>query len=99
MVLVAVNDPADKYLPSVGPLIFKDGNNETVTIDTSDKKGGRAYERLWAENRKWLENTVNSLGLGYLSLTTEGDAYFDLANGLKRLGSKGGGNGRPAFAA
>ncbi len=99
VVLVAVNDPADKYLPPVGPLIFKDRNNETVTIDTSDKKGGRAYERLWAENRKLLENTVNSLGLGYLSLTTEGDAYFDLANGLKRLGSKGGGNGRPAFAA
>lgn len=99
VVLVAVNDPADRFMPKAGPLIFGDGGMETVTVDSSDKNGGKAYERLWAEKRRRLENIVTSLGLGYLTLTTEGDVYFDLVKGLKRLDIKGVGNGRSAFAA
>ncbi|HVY55535.1 MAG TPA: DUF58 domain-containing protein, partial [Thermodesulfobacteriota bacterium] len=54
VILVAVNDPADRQMPKAGPLIFRDGGAGTVTVDTSDKNGGKAYERLWAEKRRRL---------------------------------------------
>jgi uncharacterized protein (DUF58 family) len=99
VVLIAVNDPSDRHLPSAGPLIFEGSDNEKLAVNTSDKKGGRAYERLWTEKRRLLENIIASLGLGYVTLGTEGDVYFDLVKGLKRLDIKGTGNGRSAFAA
>lgn len=99
VVLVAVNDPVDKRMPKAGPLIFRDSQAETVTVDTLDKNGSKAYERLWTEKRHRLDNIVASLGLGYVTLTTEGDVYYDLVKGLKRLEMKGVDNGRSAFAA
>lgn len=99
VVLVSVNDPADKFLPSVGPVVFSDITDKKLIVDTADKNGEKAYRQYWQENRQMLQNIVNNLGLGYISLSTDRDITTDLTTGMKRLGRKGGrSNGRPAIA-
>lgn len=98
VVLVSVNDPADAHLPQAGPVSFASASAE-LAIDTSDKKGQQAYDRQWQQNRRQLENIVNSLGLGYVALTTPGDVYADLVAGLKRAAKQSGFHGqKPAVA-
>ncbi len=100
VVIVSVNDPADSLLPSVGPILFTDGAGRRKALDTSEKGGRKAYERLWAENREQLRAIILSLGLGHIALSTDRDVHADLVNGVKRLrGKKGGRHGRPAVAA
>ena len=48
------NDPADAMLPSAGPALFTDGAGRRKALDTAEKGGRKAYERLWAENREQL---------------------------------------------
>jgi len=99
VVLVSVNDPADQYLQPVGPLIFSDDGNKKLVVDTADKLGSKAYQQLWGRNRATLQNIVNTIGLGYIALSTDRDITSDLASGVKQLGRKGGrSNGRPAIA-
>lgn len=85
VLLISVNDPADWRLPQTGPVIFDNGGVR-LAVDTSDKDGNQVYEALWRENRQRLDNIVNSLKLGHIALTTPGDVYADLVNGLKRAG-------------
>ncbi len=99
VVLVAINDPADKLLPPVGPVVFRDERGEKIALDTSDRKGSAAYQEYWRQTRKRFEELVVSQGLGAVALSTDGDVYRDLITGLKRLGRKGGGSGKSAFAA
>lgn len=99
VVLVAINDPADEFLPAVGPVIFADGAGRKVAVDTADPKGSRAYRELWRQNRESLQQLVGSLGLGYIALATNEDVMLALSSGIKRLGRKGGyAHGRPARA-
>lgn len=90
IMLVSINDPADEFLPPAGPLIFSDAGSRKLTIDTADQKGGKAYRQLWLQNRQALQNIVASLGLGYISLSTDQDIRLDLTRGVKRTARKGG---------
>ncbi len=94
VVLVPVNDPADSRLPQTGPVVFDNGAVR-LRIDTGDRQGQKTYEALWRENRQRLDNIVNSLKLGHIALTTPGDVYADLVNGLKRAGRRQGGSHEP----
>ena len=90
VVLIAVNDPADKLLPSIGSAMFKDDNNKSLLVNTNDKKGHLSYEQHWTKNRQYLEKIVFSLGLGYVSVQTSDDLYKSLIGGLKQMNRKGG---------
>lgn len=90
IVLIAVNDPADKFLPPVGHAMFKGTGGEALLVDTNDKKGRLSYEQHWTQNREELENIVFSLGLGYVPLQTSDDLYKSLIGGLKQMNKKGG---------
>jgi uncharacterized protein (DUF58 family) len=90
VVLVSVNDPADEFLPPIGAVVFSDHKEQKITVDTADKKGATAYQDLWQKNRDTLQSFVNSLGLGYIALSTNHDIMLDLTSGVKKLGKKGG---------
>lgn len=99
IVLVAVNDPAEHYLPAAGPLAFRDNLGEILIVNTADRKGGRAYHELWTENRTQLQAIVNGLGLGFITLSTDRDVVTDLNTGLRQLERRGGHrHGRSAVA-
>lgn len=86
VVLIAVNDPADKYLPAIGAVEFCNEAGQRLVVNTSDKKGHIAYERAWTQNRMELDSIVASLELSFIQLYTNGDVYKDLIGGLKRIG-------------
>ncbi len=90
IVLIAVNDPADKLLPAIGGAIFKNETGEILHINTNDKKGRLSYEKHWIKNRSELKNIVFSLGIGYLPIQTNDDIYKTLIGGLKQIKKKGG---------
>lgn len=89
VILVAVNDIADKFMPTIGPATFNNYAGETLIVNTKDKKGNLSYESYWKDNREKLQNIVFSLGLDYVPLQTNGDVYKDLISGLKRGKRKG----------
>ena len=100
VVLVAVNDPADAFLPSAGALIFTGRGDEKLTVNTADRKGAEGWARLWQENRSHLRNVATALGLGLIELSTDRDVALDLASGVRSLRRRGGfGHGRPARTA
>jgi len=86
VVLVSVNDPADKLLPAIGPVEFSGDTGQRLTVDTSDTKGHVSYERAWTQNRMELDAIIASLGLGFIQLYTNSDVYKELIGGLKRVG-------------
>lgn len=99
VVLVSVNDPADRALPPVGPLLFTGRGGRRLAVDTADPQGAAAYTKQWEENRAKLRGIVGTLGLGFIALTTDGDLYRDLSRGLRKLEKTGGGiYEQPAFA-
>ncbi len=89
VVLVAVNDPADKFLPSIGCAAFKNIDGEALVVDTDNKEGRLSYEQYWTKNREELENIIFSLGLGYINVQTNDDVYKVLIGGLKEMNRKG----------
>lgn len=84
VVLVSVNDPADKLLPAIGAVEFSGDTGQRLIVNTSDKKGHISYERVWTQNRMELESIVAALGLSFIQITTNGDVYKELIGGLKR---------------
>ena len=85
VVLVSVNDPADKLLPAINAVEFSDDAGQRLIVNTSDKKGHISYERAWTQNRMELDAIVASLGLSFIQLYTNGDIYKQLIGGLKRV--------------
>lgn len=99
VVLVCVNDPADENLPSVGAVEFSSDLSDTLRINSDDIRGAAAYREYWRKNRDDLGAMARGLGLGVITVKTNGDVTGDVLNGLKRLGRKGGhGYGRSALA-
>ncbi len=90
IVLIAVNDPADKFLPSIGHALFKGIGDGDLLIDTNDKRGRMSYEQHWTKNRETLENIIFSLGVGFVSVQTSDDLYKSLIGSLKQMNRKGG---------
>ncbi len=91
VVLVAVQDPADREIPAMGTIIFSDDAGQKLTFPSGSQEARDAYEKQWNENRKQLEDIARRRGIGIVDLHTGKDIYMDLQRGLRRLG---GGSGR-----
>jgi len=85
VVLISVNDQADKSIYPVGALCFSSGKDQKILIDTNSFSGRTAYERQWIVNRQKLSETSSRLKIPLIELTTESDIRRDLALGLKSL--------------
>ena len=86
VVLISVNDPADKFLPQIGAAVFNDDVGQKAKINTADIHGNEEYHHIWKKNRDRLKKIIMSLGIGHISLSTDRDVMYDLNHGIKRLG-------------
>jgi uncharacterized protein (DUF58 family) len=87
IVLVAVQDPADREIPEMGTIIFADDAGHKLAFQSGSRELRDAYERQWSENRKQLENIARRRDIGIVDLHTGKDVYKDLQLGLRRLGN------------
>jgi uncharacterized protein (DUF58 family) len=85
VVLIAVNDPADREIPAMETVVFEDYTGRKLALDTNNRAGRDAYAAQWRENRKRLEDMAVRRGVGIVDLHTDKDVYADLLLGLRRL--------------
>jgi uncharacterized protein (DUF58 family) len=85
VVLIAVNDPADRELPAMDSVIFEDYEGHKLELDTNNRVAREAYLAQWRENRSRLEDIAARRSIGIVDLHTNKDVYTDLLFGLRRL--------------
>ncbi|HIP52532.1 MAG TPA: DUF58 domain-containing protein [Chromatiales bacterium] len=83
VVVLPVDDPADRALPDMGRVTFTSPAGELVEIDTDDSAARAAYTEAWTERRTALENICNRLGIVLLPLSTEEEIHITLTQNLQ----------------
>ena len=96
VVFVRVNDPADRILPPLEPVVFTGGGTR-VTVATAGKAGRDAYERQWLDNRNALEDIARRQRIGIIDLHTDKDVQAELSLGLRRIELRHGQKQEPAM--
>ncbi len=84
VVLVPVDDPADRELPDMGQVLFRDTRGELLSIDTASSKGRAAYTRAWEMRRQQLQQMAAGLGIAVIPVATNKDVHKALMHGLER---------------
>jgi uncharacterized protein (DUF58 family) len=82
VVLVPVDDPADRTIPTLGRALFRDGEGRIVEIDTDDRDGRQAYTQRWDERRATLIKLASRLGVAVVPVQTDEDVHRSLMTGL-----------------
>ncbi len=85
VVLLAVNDPADREIPAMATVVFEDDAGHRLALNTDDQANRDAYAQQWRESRKQLEDMAVRRGVGIVDLHTDKDVYADLLFGVRRL--------------
>ena len=84
VVLVPVDDPAERELPRIGRALFRGADGGTVEVDTEDEAGRRAYSEQWRARRDTLIRLANRLRVAVIPVDTAEDVHASLAAGLRR---------------
>ena len=82
VVLIPVDDPADREIPSVGRALFRDAEGRMVEIDTDDANGRRVFTERWETRRATLVKLANRLGIAVIPVQTATDVHLSLMSGL-----------------
>jgi len=88
LVLISVNDPADKALVPLGRLDVCSIGHEKFAVNTDSVAGRKAYALQWEENRKNLYQKATECKIPLIELTTETDIKKDLWLALKSLSKR-----------
>ncbi|MCU7960199.1 MAG: DUF58 domain-containing protein [gamma proteobacterium symbiont of Bathyaustriella thionipta] len=84
LVLVPVDDPADRDIPSMGMALFRAPDGEILQVDTDDAESRAAYARHWQSRRDGLQKLANQLGIAVIPIQTDNDVHRALMMGLAR---------------
>ena len=84
MVLVPVDDPADRELPDIGRAVFQAPDGTRVEVDTHGERGRRQYRGRWEARREALRTLGRRLGIPVIPISTADDVEHALADGLRR---------------
>jgi uncharacterized protein (DUF58 family) len=82
VVLVPVDDPADREIPRLGRALFRDAEGRMVEIDTDDPEGQRAFTERWEARRASLMKLANRLGVAVIPVQTSAEVHHALMSGL-----------------
>jgi uncharacterized protein (DUF58 family) len=84
VVLVPVDDPADRELPDMGNVLFRAPDGELLAVDTAEQSGREAYRRNWERRREHLVQIATNAGCAIIPLLTDQDVHMSLMHGLQR---------------
>jgi uncharacterized protein (DUF58 family) len=85
ILLIPIDDPADKKIPSMGKVQFIDLQGKRLDIDSNDRAGQAAYHALWQQRRQHLVALAKRLGQPLLAISTHDDTRRKLLYGLRQL--------------
>ncbi len=84
VVLMPVDDPADREIPAIGRILFSTLDGTRIEIDTDSEMGRRHYRERWENNRQALDTLVRRLGLTLIPVPTNVEIHHVLIRGLRR---------------
>jgi len=84
VVLVPVDDIADRELPSMGRVLFRAVDGDLLEVDTGDADSRAAYAQAWRTRREALLRSANRLGVAVIPIATDTDVHRPLMEGLAR---------------
>lgn len=87
VVLIPVNDPADKEITAAGNIIFSDNDRQNLLVNTANNDGRKIYQQQWLDNREKLEDLLSRLRIGAIPIATNEDFCQKLACNLKIINS------------
>jgi uncharacterized protein (DUF58 family) len=88
VVLLPVDDPADRDLPSMGPVIFSNAAGELLEVDTDSEAGREAFRLDWEQRREELQQLSFRLKLGLIPVSTHEDVHKSLVAGLRHYAGR-----------
>jgi uncharacterized protein (DUF58 family) len=84
VVLVPVDDPADRDMPDMGDVMFRGPDGELLSVNTADEAGRETYRRAWKKRREALVQIAHGSGCALIPLETTQDVHATLMHGLQR---------------
>jgi uncharacterized protein (DUF58 family) len=90
VVLMPVDDPADREIPAIGRIVFSTLDGTRIEVDTDSEAGRQHYRERWEKNRQGLETLAGRLGLSLIPLPTNEEIHQALIQGLRRQARLGG---------
>ncbi len=90
LVLMPVDDPADREIPQIGRVMFSSRDGQRIEVDTDSEAGQRHFRDLWDGNRKDLEILTRRLGITFIPVPTNEEIHGVLIKGLRRRARKQG---------
>ncbi|CAK0752813.1 DUF58 domain-containing protein [Gammaproteobacteria bacterium] len=83
VVLMPVDDPVDRDIPSMGRIQFSSPDGQRVEVDTDSTEGRAHYRERWNRYRAQLLTIATRLGVDVIPITTDGDVRNTLLEGLR----------------
>jgi uncharacterized protein (DUF58 family) len=84
VLLLPIDDPADRELPAMGSVIFSNAVGELLEVDTDNEQGRRAFREDWELRREEVKQMAYRLGIGLIPVSTDADVHNVLTEGLRR---------------
>jgi uncharacterized protein (DUF58 family) len=88
VVLLPVDDPADRDLPAIGPVIFSNAAGELLEVDTDNEAGRQAFREDWEQRREELQQMCYRLGMGLIPVSTNEEVHKTLISGLRHYAGR-----------
>ncbi|MEW7988658.1 MAG: DUF58 domain-containing protein [Candidatus Thiodiazotropha sp.] len=84
LVLLPVDDPADRGLPEMGRVTFVGPDGNAMEIDTGDRQARERYNEAWGKRRRLLQHLSNALGIPLMPIATNEEIHLALSHGLMK---------------
>jgi len=84
LVLVPIDDKADRDLPDLGRALFTDHAGNLVEIETGDESGRDSYRTAWEQTRQFLAGVANRLRIPLIPVSTDEDVHQSLMRGMRQ---------------
>jgi uncharacterized protein (DUF58 family) len=84
LVLLPVDDHADRELPDMGRVTFVGPDGSSAEIDTANPQARQRYTEEWASRRQRLQGLCNRLGIALMPVATDEEIHLALTHGLAR---------------
>jgi uncharacterized protein (DUF58 family) len=88
VVLLPIDDPADRDMPAIGPVIFSNAAGELLEVDTDNEAGRRAFREDWEQRREELQQMSYRLGMGLIPVSTNEEVHKTLISGLRHYAGR-----------
>lgn len=84
VVLIPVDDPADREIPAMGTVTFNSTDGRLIEIDTEDLAARAAFRDQWQQRRQTLSALANRLNIILMPVYTNQEIHASLIAGLQQ---------------